>query len=158
LVAPDFLLTMRHLFVLLATATCLVTTSCSNSRFEKQWRAAVAQPAAANSIEGPWQGKWISQGNGHSGKLRCIVGPATDKAGTHAFHYHATWAHLLSGGFTAKAVVQQQGKNATFKGKQSLGKYGTFESAATITGRTFHSTYKAVGDHGIFEMTRPNRE
>jgi hypothetical protein len=144
---------MRSLFsVALLT---LFLSSCRSSHFETQWRSATAKNYPSKSIEGPWQGTWLSHGNGHHGKLRCIVGPASGKAGAHTFDYHATWAHLLSGGFSTAAVVKQKGDTASFKGEQCLGKYGTFECDALIKAGQFHSTYKAAGDHGVFEMTRP---
>ena len=147
---------MRYLTSLALVILCLFATSCSSGHFEKQWLAAKAKPIAKNSIEGPWQGTWRSDGNGHTGALRCIVGPAVDAAGTRAFQYRATWAHLLSGGFTSKAVVQQHGNTATFKAKQKLGKYGTFECDAVVKGDSFRSIYKAAGDHGVLEMSRPH--
>ncbi len=145
---------MRSATLTTLAVLCFAITSCSTS-FEKNWRAALAKPVPTKGVEGPWQGTWLSHGNGHHGQLRCVVGPALDAKGTHSFQYHATWAHLLSGTFTAPHVVVPQGDAAGFKGSHKLGKLGMFDYDGTVKGSEFIATYKAAGDHGVFEMKRP---
>ena len=44
--------------------------------FNADYNRAVANyQAPYESIEGPWEGRWLSDHNGHSGKLKCIVPP-----------------------------------------------------------------------------------
>src|SRR5690349_7223460 len=49
----------------------LALTGCST--FDRDYKQALASGVPANSIEGPWEGRWTSQG-GHGGdRLRAIV-------------------------------------------------------------------------------------
>ena len=140
------------LFLLLAGA--FVLSSCG-SHFNKAWKTATTGPIANNSIEGPWVGSWLSRGNGHHGELKCVVQPDTRGNGDHTFLYHATWAGALSGNFESVHHVKQHGGEASFTADSHLGVYGQFHAEGTIKNGQFKATYRAAGDHGIFEMKRP---
>lgn len=138
---------------LLSALVIAVLPSCSMG-FRTQWQAAVAQSRPASSIDGPWEGTWLSGFNGHTGKLSCVVGP--EKADhTREFFYHATWGKLFSGSFRAVHEVSQSGGVTHFTAKHDIGKRGTFHAEGTISGSEFKATYKAAGDHGTFVMKRP---
>ena len=135
-------------------AAALGLSSCS-SGFNQQWAAAMAKPIPAHSIEGPWQGTWLSKGNGHHGELRCVVGP--ESHGERTFFYHATWGGVFSGNFKAPHHVSQLGPTTAFTADSDLGSYGKFKAVGTIKDGEFKATYNAVGDHGEFEMKRPQK-
>ncbi len=86
---------MTRLFYFLCLA-CLLS-SCSLS-FKKEWKTALKTGPQAG-IEGAWEGTWNSESSGHHGRLRSVVGPAKNQEGDHSFHYHATWAKILSGSY-----------------------------------------------------------
>lgn len=134
---------------LLAVLLC----SCGTA-FNKPWQAAVGKPGQAGSIEGPWTGYWKSAVNGHTGNLRCIVGP--EEGGSRPFHYHATWGKgLFRGSFQAQHDVKATGEKTTFTAKRTIGQHGFFQAEGTITPSDFSATYRAAGDHGTFELKRP---
>lgn len=139
--------------LLLLAAACLLT-SCGTA-FHQPWKQALAKPVPAASIEGPWTGYWKSGANGHSGDLRCIVGPAQAGA-SRDFYYHATWGMgLFRGSFQAQHDVVESGGKATFTASRSIQRHGFFQAQGTITPGEFRATYRAAGDHGEFVLKRP---
>jgi hypothetical protein len=141
---------MKRLFLLLIATLCL--SSCGTA-FRKEWNAAKARPVQPGSIEGAWEGSWRSEVNGHKGKLRCVVPPSTFN--TREFHYHATWAKVFSGSMKAPHTLQPKANGVAFTAQHSLGSFGQFTAQGTITDQKFDATYQAAGDHGVFEMKRP---
>jgi hypothetical protein len=140
---------MNRLFFLLLVTLCL--SSCG-SAFRREWDAAKAKPVQPGNIEGAWEGSWRSEVNGHKGKLRCIIPPSTDS--TREFHYYATWAGVFSGSMKAPHTLKPQAKGVAFSAQQDLGSFGQFTAQGTITDQKFSATYRAIGDHGVFEMQR----
>ena len=49
----------------------LVVTGCST--FPYEWRQASKKPQPTNDITGRWEGRWLSDVNGHNGRLRCLL-------------------------------------------------------------------------------------
>jgi len=144
--------TLRPLSLVLMLACTFALSSCSTS-FNRAWDTAIAKPGHAGTVEGPWIGTWLSHDNGHHGELRCVVGP--DTKGDRTFLYHAVWGGVLSGHFESVHHVKVKGSTATFTADSHLGIYGQFHAEGTIKGGQFKATYKAAGDHGVFEMKRP---
>src|SRR5580658_190649 len=63
------------------------------SDFKRRWNQPAPAPAAANGLQGRWQGKWISEANGHRGPLRCLL--ARGQAGDYQATFHAVYATIL---------------------------------------------------------------
>jgi hypothetical protein len=139
---------MIRVLCFLSLVACL--TSCGTAGFHKEWRA--VKPGA-DGLSGAWEGTWLSESNGHSGKLKAVIG---EGQGTQAspVRYYATWAGLLSGGFRTEHRFTKQGQGHVFSGSQSLGKYGDFTVKGSVKDGHLHANYEAAGDHGIFRMTR----
>jgi hypothetical protein len=131
----------------------LALTTCGTSGFQAQWQAALAAPAKADPLAGAWEGTWQSDHNGHSGRLRAIIGPDLGQ-GRRSIRYHATWGKVLSGGFKAEHQFQRQGAGYQFKGRHQLGKWGDFDYDGTVQGTEFQAKFSASGDHGTFSMKR----
>ena len=56
--------------LLVGTASILVIALLGGcSHFDQEWQAAGTRPPTG--IEGRWQGKWVSEVDGHSGAIRC---------------------------------------------------------------------------------------
>ncbi len=146
--------TFRPGFLVLLLAVASALSSCGSS-FNQAWKAATAAPIPANSIEGPWIGSWLSHDNGHNGELRCVIQPDTKGNGDRTFLYRAIWGGVLSGNFVSVHHVKQNGANATFTADSHLGIYGQFHAEGTIKDGRFKASFKAAGDHGVFEMKRP---
>jgi len=146
---------MKHMARLLAVfIALLVFTGCST--FEQDWRHATLQaPVKPSSPAGPWQGSWLSQANGHTGELRCLV---TEKhANEYEFRFKATYWKLFRYGYTVNMSTASTTNGYAFQGAENLGYLagGNYSYEGTITTNNFVATYKCKFDHGTFQMHRP---
>lgn len=86
--------------------------------------------------------------------MRCIVGP--ERGGTRDFYYHATWGKVFRGAFKSEHEVSRQKDGETrFTARRNIQQHGFFQAEGAITPAEFNATYKAAGDHGVFELKRP---
>lgn len=131
----------------------LLLSSCGMG-FQKKWNEASAKPVPTNSIEGRWEGTWLSSFNGHTGKLLCVVGPE-NPGNTRDFYYFATWGKIFRGSFHAVHEVSEHNGVTTIKASHDIGKRGTFRAEGTITPTEFKATYRAAGDNGNLVLKRP---
>ena len=136
-----------------AMAALLVLSGCST--FNRDWQAAATNPAPTNSIAGRWEGKWVSDHNGHNGRLRALIRPLDN--GQYEARYHAKYGFIFSFGMAAKLDVKPAANGPwQFSGVEHLGGfYGEYRYEGQASGTNFFSTYKASVDHGTFQMTRP---
>ncbi|MBA73474.1 MAG: hypothetical protein VX646_07385 [Verrucomicrobiota bacterium] len=141
---------------------CLViflALACSGcAKYQKQWEKAQNEiPPPHNNLEGSWIGSWESAPSGHGGKLKCII-KESDK-GQYEFHYWATWAKVISGGFRITCKVKKLDKAWTFEGDKDLGSLGgNFTHSGSATPNKLKATYKSDrGDHGSFTLSRPKK-
>ncbi len=136
--------------------TCLLS-SCSLS-FKREWKSArMAGPKP--SVEGAWEGTWESAVNGHHGRLRSVVGPAKNAEGDHSFHYHATWAGILSGAYRVDhrvKAVKGAKDQWSFTGQHQMPKWagGLYTYGGTVKGDRFSACYECKLDKGTFTMKR----
>lgn len=140
---------------LLALALCLTfTTACSS--FNREWKAAAATPGQPDSIEGAWDGIWLSDHNDHTGRLRAIITRLNDDE--YYARFHASYMKILTFGQAVNLQVKKAGTNFTFSGAADLGKTygGIYEYKGNSSPEGFYSTYKCSIDHGTFRMTRPD--
>lgn len=129
-------------------------TGCSN--FGREWRAAGRQPAPVTGIGGRWEGVWISEVNGHRGRLRAILTPETNQVWRARFH--ARYAGLLSFGYTVSLQTTAAADGEVrFAGEADLGKLagGVYSYTGRASATHFHATYRSREDHGRFELRRP---
>ena len=147
----------RTNFLLLAC--CMMLLASCNTQFNRKWNEAGKTSPPAGRIEGRWEGTWHSVGTGHTGTLRCVVGPATNAAGDHPFTYGATWWHLLSGSFETTHRVKRAGRSFVFHGTHEMPAWagGTYTYDGAVKDGRFHASYTSTRDHGSFDMTRPTR-
>ncbi len=144
---------LRKLFVGgLALMALLVLSGCST--FNRDWKTAGVKPAPKDSIEGRWEGKWLSDKNGHNGGLRAIITKLEN--GQYETRFHATYGVVFRFGMQVNLDVKPAGGLWQFSGEENLGKpYGVYRYEGKASGTNFFSTYKASFDHGTFQMTRP---
>jgi hypothetical protein len=147
---------------LLVVGLAVLAAAAAGCSFDRQWRALARGPAATQTqtdpLAGRWDGKWVSDRNGHSGRLRAIVTPAD------ATSYRAEFSALFLGimrfdhgaNLTAAAAREPDGA-MSFEGKEDLGALagGVYQYKGTADGQSFIATYECKGDHGRFEMSRP---
>jgi len=125
------------------------------STFNRDWQKAARQPTPADTIEGRWEGKWLSEVNGHSGKLRCLLSRDSDTR--FAARFHATYGHVFHFTYTVPLTVQPHYGGWEFDGEANLGTLagGVYYYEGRASPTNFHSTYRSKFDHGTFEMMRP---
>lgn len=140
----------------LAVLLCIVSTGCSS--FHSKWKSALKQPIPTHDISGPWEGRWVSEKNGHTGRLRCVM----TESSTHSYqaHFHAVYWKILRVAYDVPFAVQREGDEFAFAGQSDLGKLGggVYEYKGSATPEQFKATYKSKYDHGRFEMSRPALE
>jgi len=140
---------------------CLLA-SCAGPRFNSAWQKAGEEYRAGKTspVTGPWEGSWLSDSNGHKGKLRCVITPAAGKAESnrYLFRYWATWAGPLQGGFKAEFEVEKMGSQYHIQGQENLGIFGSFRHEGVIQGKHFEANYRSSsGDYGTFNLRRPQQ-
>lgn len=141
-------------FIFIACVIGFGLSSCSIG-YNHEWKLA-AKDNFSHDARGAWIGTWRSEASGHHGVLRAVVTPASiqSKQYDFLFHYHATYAKILSGSFTARHRIDENGK---LTGTEDLGAFagGVYNYEGHVTPTEFHATYRSAADHGVFEMTRP---
>jgi hypothetical protein len=141
---------LRKVFwLVLMSAIVLSGAGCSS--FNREWEK--AGPNDANSgLEGRWEGQWISEVNGHHGRLRCIASKDGD---VYRARFHAKYRKILSFGYTIPLKAEAMGNGYKFSGEADLGIAGgiyRYEGHSDAT--NFFSTYSSKYDHGTFQMQR----
>tara|TARA_R110002096_G_scaffold16106_29_gene55198 strand:- start:14715 stop:15152 length:438 start_codon:yes stop_codon:yes gene_type:complete len=140
--------------VFLSIVLAVLLSSCAGPRFHKQWEAALNDPSEPGSIAGAWEGSWLSEKNGHTGKLKAIVDETGEN--TYKFLYWATWGPGMRGTFQIDCEGEEKGGVTTVRGKKKLGPFGTYQHAAEITETDFDATFSSEKENlGTFELIRP---
>jgi len=141
------------LVVLLLMLVIVATTGCST--FNRDWKTAAATPAPVNDLTGRWQGTWVSEVNGHTDKLRCLVSRQSET--NYTARFHAKYQKIFSFGYTVNLAVKNSDGNFQFQGEANLGKLagGVYHYAGHASATNFFSTYHCKYDHGTFRMNRP---
>jgi hypothetical protein len=110
------------------------------------------------SLSGRWEGRWVSQANGHNDELRALITIADTNHYDVKFHAaYKQWITIHFGYTVRKETKPGTGGDVLFQGSEDLGRLAggvyTYEGHADRT--NFFSTYKSKYDHGTFEMKRP---
>jgi hypothetical protein len=147
----------------------MILAAGAGCSFDRKWRALKREeragdaPQAADRLAGRWDGRWISDVNGHSGRLRAVITPAP-QTDTPEKRYHAdfdaNFMGLMRFGYDMTLIAAPAGAadgNVSFRGEEDLGKLagGVYRYNGTADGATFNATYESADDKGRFQMTRP---
>ena len=145
--------TNRSLLFSLFALIALLATGCSTFNYE--WRRAARAQTPTNDVVGAWEGKWISNVNGHNGRLRCLITRGTNDVLNARFH--ATYKRILRFGYTVPLEARPTDNGVAFMGHADLGALagGVYRYTGYATPTNFFSTYEAKYDHGTFQMIRP---
>ena len=134
----------------------VMLTGCS--RFERDWKAALAEPGPATrpgSVEGPWQGRWRSEAGHGGGELRCLLRLRED--GRYEARFRATFWGVFKAGYTVELTATPQPIGWRVEGEEDLGWLagGTYEYEGEITVKQFDCDYRSKHDRGTFKLGRP---
>jgi len=144
---------------LLCLASLLwMTSGCSG--FHRAWKAEQSKTPnyAPNALTGAWEGTWLSDVNGHNGRLRALITENPD--GTYHAWYHAKYKGILSFAYSVDVDAQDIPAGYTFKGKADLGRLagGVYSYEGSATNGLYNATYDSKYDQGIFKMQRPSSD
>jgi hypothetical protein len=147
---------MKSQFI--ATLLTLVLCSCGVNSYRSGFAQASSNLShPPTNAEGPWLGTWVSEVNGHSGPLWCIVQPNLEDPGKYDFRYRAGWGVLKFGDYT-HTVPTKLGKDGSLalSGEMKLpGGLGIYQVKGKLTRETFSVTYQSASDHGTMSLKRP---
>lgn len=123
--------------------------------FNHDWKKAAAMSPPQGSMEGRWQGVWLSDVNHHTGELRCVITKRED--GMYRARFHAKYNKVLTFGYTVLLKVEPEANGSHFSGEANLGWYagGVYHYDGHAETTNFFSTYSCKYDHGTFKMQRP---
>jgi hypothetical protein len=142
---------LRHA---LTAAGVLLLCGCSS--FNRAWREAAAPPVGAPSIEGRWEGRWLSDVNGHTGRLRCLLSRNAET--NYTARFRATYWKVFRYSYSVNLHLDPQGDGVwRLDGSEDLGALagGVYRYVGRVTPTNFFSTYESTYDHGTFQMNRP---
>src|ERR1051325_10046821 len=119
-------------------AVVLFGAGCSS--FNRDWKKTGRSSAAAAGLEGRWEGQWISEVNGHHGRLRCIVQKQED---VYQARFRAKYRKILSFGYTVPLRAEPIDNGYKFRGEADLGTLagGVYHYEGHADATSFFSTY-----------------
>lgn len=152
--STGYLRAFGHPRVTFLTAITLALLLCGCSSFNRAWKQAGTQTSSSESIEGRWEGRWLSAKNGHNGSLRCLITKDGDDA--YSARFRATYAKIFRFSYTIPLEATRSNDVWYFRSEADLGSMagGVYHYEGTTTATRFHSTYSSKYDHGDFEMSR----
>lgn len=136
----------------------LVLLVCCSSgcllNFGRDWRSAKRDGIYTDNLAGLWEGTWLSNHNGHTGKLKAIVTPCGN--GQYHVQYKGTFALIIPFAYATTHSATDEAGVTYFSGRQSLGKLagGDYVINGWANGQTFVACFRADVDHGTFRMHR----
>ena len=141
----------RSGLLLIMSAIVLFGAGCSS--FNREWRKAGRNTVTLDGLEGRWEGRWVSEVNGHHGKLRCIVKKQED---VYKARFRAKYRKILTFGYTVPLKAEPVENGYKFRGEADLGALagGVYHYDGHTDGSNFLSTYSCKYDHGTFQMQR----
>lgn len=130
----------------------ILLTGCCG--FNREWKRAATGLPPGDALAGRWDGHWMSERNGHNGRLRCIVRPSTN--GFYGARFHAKYWKILTFEYAVPLRAQLSNGVARFEGEADLGRLagGVYKYNGAVTGTNWQSTYRSRYDHGFFRMNR----
>ncbi len=142
----------------LGLVALLIVVGSGCSTFNYEWRQAKRKPVPSNEITGPWEGRWVSDANGHQGRLRALITQVDTNHYDVKFHAaYKKWVTVHFGYTVRMETRAKEEGGVSFQGRENLGALAggvyTYEGHANPT--NFFSTYDSKYDRGTFQMTRP---
>ncbi len=126
------------------------------SHFHREWFERKADHSAKESIQGRWQGEWLSDANGHHGQVKGIL--AELAPGQYKASFYATYAKFLRVCYSVTLNANDDGGRTKLKCDADLGQLagGIYYYEGEATPTDFKCEYRCQYDHGTFQMKRPD--
>jgi hypothetical protein len=121
------------------------------SGFNRRWKLKDVEPAN-NAWPLRWEGRWISEVNGHQGALRCLL---KQNSGTEfAATFYAVYCHAMRVSYTVPLRGELRDGKLDLEGDFDLGRLagGNYHYSGHATTGEFRCAYKCKYDHGTFEL------
>jgi hypothetical protein len=121
--------------------------------YSRQWKEAAAQ-ISSDPFEGRWEGSWVSDHNGHSGRLRCIISRGSNAV--YRANFQAKYAKTLTFHYVASLQTLREGERISFNGEARLGWWagGLYRYVGHAEGTNFFCTYSNRYDFGTFRLLK----
>ena len=148
---------MRHIGLLSSLGVlglALFSSGCST--FNHDWKVAAQNAQPVHDITGAWDGSWLSDVNGHHGRLRSLM--AANGPADYTARFKARFWKIFTAGYTVRLQARHETNQPwQLEGEENLGKLagGWYHYSAVATPEMFRSTYSNKYDHGTFELKRP---
>jgi hypothetical protein len=144
---------IRGVYLALVGVLPLLTGGCTS--FDHDWEKSARQNPVPDDLQGRWQGTWVSEVNGHTDTLRCVITKKED--GIYSARFLARYHKVLSFGYTVPLKVRADNNEFRFSGDANLGwlKGGVYHYEGHAGATNYFSTYSCKYDHGTFQMGRP---
>lgn len=150
---------MRHspkpigtICAVLLTLGFLLLTGCST--FERDWKKSAHHEPGGDFV-GAWDGTWLSEHNGHHGRLRCLV----ERIGENRYEarFKASFLKVLTYTQQVELQAQAETQGTRFHGTKNLGWWagGVYTYDGLADQHQFRCTYRCPVDHGVFDLHRP---
>ena len=138
----------------LGVLALLVVAGCGTT-FDRDWESA---PKAENGLEGAWDGTWLSDENGHTGPLRCIITRREDRGFDARYFAGYGWFIFWFGfEYTIPTTAVADGNAWLLRGSAMLDSWiagGLYEYEARVEQDEYVASYRSSFDRGIFRMKR----
>ena len=147
---------MKDIRLIWIAGLVLIVISSGCSTFNYDWKAAAKKSQPSDDITGAWDGSWLSDVNGHHGRLRAIV--SLTSADSYIARFKARFWKIFTAGYKVTLQARRDAGQAwRLEGEKNLGTLagGIYHYSAQANPESFHSSYSNKYDHGTFELRRP---
>lgn len=128
-------------------------TPAHATSFKTSWKQAIQSHPPANSVVGPWEGKWKSTAHGVSGPLRCVIRDLGNGQYEALFHAEFHWFHFT---YATKLASEKVDSGMRLTGQVDLGWMGgLYKYVGQASPSKYTSTYKSPVENGVLELERP---
>ena len=132
----------------------LAAVFCDPRQFKRQWRQYRPSSDARDTLEGRWDGQWISEVNGHHGDLRCLL----TRSGLREYNasFYATYAKWLRVCYGVTLNAQMLEDQFHLQGEIDLGTLagGIYRYDGRATPEGMRCAYRNAYDSGEFCLRR----
>ena len=149
---------MRHLLRPFFRRTLLLSVILAGgcSSFDREWKSAANAPNGSTDMSGRWHGAWVSQTDGHTGNLLCVITEPSENR--YRAHFKATYWKFFVFEYVLNLDASPPANGSVpFAGKENLGWLagGDYHYDGSANASYFQCRYSSKYDFGTFTIKRP---